>query len=80
MQSELDILLNKEGVSIYRLSKKAGVPTSMLYNLKAGRHSIKRVKVETFINLKDALEGLTNKHLSFRDALRLFEFRPKDLD
>lgn len=80
MQSELDMLLNKEGVSIYRLSKKAGVPTSMLYNLKAGRHSIKRVKVETFINLKESLEVLTGRQYTFRKALRLLEFKPKDLD
>ena len=80
MKSELEQILKDHNITFYRLTKESGCTTSLIYNLKAHRHNIGKVKVETFVSLKEALETLTGQQYTFRRALRLLEFKPKDLD
>ena len=80
MKSELESILDQHDITLYKLAKKANVTLSLLYNLKAQRHNIRRVKLETFISIKETLEGLTDKQYTFKHTLRLLDFKPKDLD
>lgn len=65
----LQRVLDREGISAYRLAKESGISTQNLYPLVRGK--VSAVRTDTLVKLIDALARLTGKQYGVGDVLEV---------
>ena len=69
LEWRLQALLQREGVTPYRLAKEAGISTQNLYPLVRGE--VTAIRAETLVRIINALARLTGRTHSVQDILEV---------